>query len=175
MSHMQMKDKTNVRFSVHECVMETWHVHCSKNSKHTLFAFEADTCGNKNILITIRRAQLQCDFITYLVTKIIFYKIQDSCAFSAEHPIQVVFLITDACRSQFGGDSYMLVGHSLEEIRVRALQNVLSKLQHNLVCDADLVQEKHLHIRLLEWFNFATCPMQQQVLALVLRMSKVGF
>ena len=69
----------------------------------------------------------------------------------------------------------MLVGHSLEEIRVRALQNVLSKLQHNLVCDADLVQEKHLHIRLLEWFNFATCPMQQQVLALVLRMSKVGF
>ncbi|KAK2190564.1 hypothetical protein NP493_76g05054 [Ridgeia piscesae] len=64
------------------------------------------------------------------------------------------------------------LGHSLEEIRVRALQNILSKLEHSLVCDADLVQEKHLHIRLLEWFNFATCPMQPQVLGLVLRMAK---
>ena len=34
--------KTNVRFSVHECVIETWHVQCSKNSKHTLFPFKAD-------------------------------------------------------------------------------------------------------------------------------------
>ena len=57
---------------------------------------------------------------------------------------------------------------------MRALQNILSKLEHSLVCDADLVQEKHLHIRLLEWFNFATCPMQPQVLGLVLRMAKVG-
>ena len=53
MSHMQIKDNTNVRFSVHECVMETWHVQCSKNSKHTFFAFKADTCGNKNIVINI--------------------------------------------------------------------------------------------------------------------------
>ena len=42
MSHMQMKEKTNVLFSVHECVMETWHVQCSKNRKHTLFPFKAD-------------------------------------------------------------------------------------------------------------------------------------
>ena len=40
-----------------------------------------------------------------------------------------------------------ITGHNLEEIRVRALKNILSKLEHNLVCDADLVQEKTLHIR----------------------------
>ena len=64
-------------------------------------------------------------------------------------------------------------GHQLEEIRARSLKNILSKLEHNLICDADLVQEKHLHIRLLEWFNFPSCPLQQQVLALILRLSKV--
>ncbi|KAK2169790.1 hypothetical protein LSH36_7g17006 [Paralvinella palmiformis] len=62
--------------------------------------------------------------------------------------------------------------HQLEEIRARSLKNILSKLEHNLICDADLVQEKHLHIRLLEWFNFPSCPLQQQVLALILRLSK---
>ena len=64
-------------------------------------------------------------------------------------------------------------GHTLEEIRVRALQNLLSKLEHNLLCDADLVQEKHMHIRLLEWFNFPSCPLQEQTLALISRMCKV--
>lgn len=66
-------------------------------------------------------------------------------------------------------------GHSLEEIRVRALQNILSKLEHGLVGDADIVQEKHLHVRLLEWFNFPSCPNQQDVLTLILRFSKVRF
>ncbi len=68
---------------------------------------------------------------------------------------------------------WYFAGHSLEEIRVRALQNILSKLEHGLVCDADLVQEKVLHIRLLEWFNFSSCPQEQQVLALILRLTKV--
>lgn len=66
------------------------------------------------------------------------------------------------------------LGHSLEEIRVRALQNILSKLEHSLLCDADLVQEKHLLIRLLEWFNFSTCPCQELVLGLLLRLSQVS-
>lgn len=61
----------------------------------------------------------------------------------------------------------------MEEIRVRSLQNILSKLEHSLVCDADLVQEKHLHIRLLEWFNFSSCPHQELVLGLILRLSQV--
>ena len=82
------------------------------------------------------------------------------------------------CRSDsFGIDLvtlYRFVGHSLEEIRVRSLQNIVSKLEHGVVCDADLVQEKHLHIRLLEWFNFPACVMQDKVLALILRLSKVS-
>jgi len=66
------------------------------------------------------------------------------------------------------------VGHSLEEIRVRSLQNIISKLDHGVLCDSDLIQEKHLHIRLLEWFNFPSCVMQDKVLALILRLSKVS-
>ena len=66
-----------------------------------------------------------------------------------------------------------VVGHSLEEIRVRALQNIISKLEYGLVCNSDLVHERHLHIRLLEWFNFASCPLQDRVLGLILRLSQV--
>lgn len=66
-------------------------------------------------------------------------------------------------------------GHSLEEIRVRALQNILSKLEYGLVSNSDLVHERHLHIRLLEWFNFASCPLQDRVLGLILRLSEVLF
>ena len=65
------------------------------------------------------------------------------------------------------------VGHSLEEIRVRSLHNIVSKLDHGVICDSDLVQEKHLHIRLLEWFNFPSCILQDKVLTLILRLSKV--
>ena len=32
MAHVQMKDKTNVGFSVHTCVMEICHVQCTKNN-----------------------------------------------------------------------------------------------------------------------------------------------
>lgn len=69
--------------------------------------------------------------------------------------------------------SLSCVGHELEEIRTRALLNIVSKLEHNLLCDADLVQEKQLHIRLLEWFNFPSCNNQETVLQLILRLTKV--
>ena len=32
MAHMEMKDKANVGFSVHTCVIETCHVKCSNNN-----------------------------------------------------------------------------------------------------------------------------------------------
>jgi len=70
-------------------------------------------------------------------------------------------------------DLFCVVGHSLEEIRVRSLQNIISKLDHGLLCESDLLQEKHLHIRLLEWFNFPSCVLQDKVLALILRLTKV--
>ncbi|XP_062593037.1 rotatin-like isoform X3 [Saccostrea cucullata] len=64
------------------------------------------------------------------------------------------------------------LGHNLEEIRVRSLENLLSKLEHSLVCDSDLVNERHLMIRLIEWFNFPSPPKQGDVLHLILRLSK---
>ncbi|XP_052274853.1 rotatin-like isoform X2 [Dreissena polymorpha] len=64
------------------------------------------------------------------------------------------------------------LGHHLDEIRVRALENILSKLEHKLICDSDLVQERHLFIRLLEWFNFPKSSRHSDVLNLFLRLSQ---
>ncbi|KAL4234763.1 hypothetical protein ACF0H5_006405 [Mactra antiquata] len=64
------------------------------------------------------------------------------------------------------------LGHHLEEIRVRALESILSKLEHKIICDSDIVQERHLFIRLLEWFNFPKSTRHSDVLNLLLRLSK---
>ena len=66
-----------------------------------------------------------------------------------------------------------ILGHPLEEIRLRALDNILSKLEHRLICEADLIQERHLFIRLLEWFNFPRVSKQSDVLNLLLQLSQV--
>ena len=65
------------------------------------------------------------------------------------------------------------IGHSVEEIRVRALQNIVFKLDHDLLCVADVVHKKELFIKLLEWFNFGPCPQQKDVLQLLGKLSKV--
>lgn len=59
------------------------------------------------------------------------------------------------------------------EIRVRALKNIRSKLDHDLITVPDLVQEKMLFVFLLEWFNFPEVPMQEEVLELISMLSKV--
>lgn len=59
------------------------------------------------------------------------------------------------------------------EIRVRALKNIRSKLDHDLITVPDLVQEKMLFVFLLEWFNFPEVPMQEKVLELISMLSKV--
>ncbi|XP_072014285.1 rotatin-like [Amphiura filiformis] len=66
------------------------------------------------------------------------------------------------------------LGHDVDEIRVRSLGNILSKLSHGLICEADLVQERHLLVRLLEWFNFSQVPCQEDVLNLVYKLAKYG-
>ncbi|KAJ8413437.1 hypothetical protein AAFF_G00094330 [Aldrovandia affinis] len=63
-------------------------------------------------------------------------------------------------------------GHRLVEIRVRALKNITCKLDHGLVSVPDLVQEKMLFVRLLEWFNFPEVPMQGEVLELLSTLAK---
>ncbi|XP_072306821.1 rotatin isoform X2 [Eucyclogobius newberryi] len=64
------------------------------------------------------------------------------------------------------------MGHSLVEIRVRALKNIICKLDHSLISVADIVQEKMLFVYLLEWFNFPEVPMQEDALELITTISK---
>ncbi|XP_050954183.1 rotatin isoform X4 [Labeo rohita] len=64
------------------------------------------------------------------------------------------------------------IGHSLVEIRVRALKNIRSKLDHGLIAIPDLVQERMLFVFLLEWFNFPEVPMQEEVLEFISTLSK---
>ncbi|KAB1256174.1 Rotatin [Camelus dromedarius] len=65
------------------------------------------------------------------------------------------------------------LGHQLAEIRERALKNILCKIEHNLICCADLVQERLLFLHLLEWFNFPSVPMKEEVLSLLNRLVKM--
>ncbi|KAK3729625.1 hypothetical protein QZH41_017666, partial [Actinostola sp. cb2023] len=70
-------------------------------------------------------------------------------------------------------DNFVLFqGHNLQEIRVRALKTILFKLEHKLICTVDLVQERELLIRLLEWFNNPQSPMRKEVLGLIESLSK---
>ncbi|XP_057680380.1 rotatin isoform X1 [Corythoichthys intestinalis] len=64
------------------------------------------------------------------------------------------------------------IGHSLAEIRVRALKSIICKLKHSLISIPDIVQEKMLFVYLLEWFKFPEVPMQEEVLDLLLTLSK---
>ncbi|XP_074549511.1 rotatin isoform X3 [Halichoeres trimaculatus] len=64
------------------------------------------------------------------------------------------------------------IGHSLVEIRVRALKSIICKLDHSLISVPDIVQEKMLFVYLLEWFNFPEVPMQEEVLELLSTLSK---
>lgn len=68
---------------------------------------------------------------------------------------------------------YLFKGHDVEEIRVRTLKNLLSKLELKLLYEEDVIQEQSLLIRLLEWFNFPSCSMQTEVLQLIKTLSKV--
>ncbi|XP_076768447.1 rotatin isoform X2 [Arvicanthis niloticus] len=64
------------------------------------------------------------------------------------------------------------LGHQLAEIRERALKSILCKIEHNLICCADLIQERLLFLHLLEWFNFPSVPMKEEVLNLLSRLVK---
>ncbi|CAK6971229.1 rotatin [Scomber scombrus] len=64
------------------------------------------------------------------------------------------------------------IGHSLVEIRVRALKSIICKLDHSLISVSDIVQERMLFVYLLEWFNFPEVPMQEEALELLTTLSK---
>lgn len=56
---------------------------------------------------------------------------------------------------------------------MRALKNIMCKLDHSLISISDIVQEKMLFVYLLEWFNFPEVPMQEEVLELLSSLAKV--
>lgn len=65
------------------------------------------------------------------------------------------------------------VGHSLEEIRIRALDNILSKLRNGIICIEDLIHHRELFVNLLQWFNHENPAKIGQVLKLLEALSKV--
>ncbi|XP_011308952.1 rotatin [Fopius arisanus] len=58
------------------------------------------------------------------------------------------------------------LGHKIEEIRCRALENIISKLEHGFTCDCPGVKRELLS-KLLSWFNFETAPHPEKVLDLM--------
>nr|XP_023650287.1 rotatin [Paramormyrops kingsleyae] len=63
-------------------------------------------------------------------------------------------------------------GHQLAEVRERALRNLLSKLEHGLLCVPDLAQEKLLLLNLLEWFNLPEVPAPEEALRLLAMLAE---
>ncbi|XP_012272783.1 rotatin isoform X2 [Orussus abietinus] len=61
------------------------------------------------------------------------------------------------------------LGHSLEEIRSRALDSIISKIDHGFTCDCDALR-KELILKLLNWFSFDTVPHPDKALYLLLRL-----
>ncbi|CAG5088137.1 Similar to RTTN: Rotatin (Homo sapiens), partial [Cotesia congregata] len=58
------------------------------------------------------------------------------------------------------------LNHNLEEIRLRALDNIIAKLNHGFGCDCDSVK-RELVSKLFNWFTFDTIPHPDKVLNLI--------
>ncbi|GAB1865817.1 Rotatin [Camponotus japonicus] len=63
------------------------------------------------------------------------------------------------------------LGHTIDEIRLRALDNIISKYDLGFVCDCDAVKKEIIQ-RLFNWFSFEVAPQPEKVLNLLLRLAK---
>lgn len=63
------------------------------------------------------------------------------------------------------------LGHELAEIRTRALDNLISKLENHVINEIDLVQHKQLFIKLFELFNFPHFNQHEIVLNLLFNLA----
>ncbi|KAL6436580.1 hypothetical protein ACFW04_004801 [Cataglyphis niger] len=63
------------------------------------------------------------------------------------------------------------LGHTIDEIRLRALDNIISKYDLGFVCDCDAVKREIIQ-RLFNWFSFEVAPQPEKVLNLLLRLAK---
>ena len=61
----------------------------------------------------------------------------------------------------------------MEEIRIRALENILSKLRNGIIFSEDLIHHRELIINLLQWFNHENPPKIREVLGLLANLAKV--
>jgi hypothetical protein len=66
------------------------------------------------------------------------------------------------------------LGHELDEIRTRALDNLISKLNNNVIAENDLANYKQLFIKLFELFNYAEFNQHEKLLDLILRFTRVS-
>lgn len=62
------------------------------------------------------------------------------------------------------------LGHELDEIRVRSLDNLVSKLEANVISEDDLSQNKQLFIKLFDLFNFEEFTQHEKVLNLLIQL-----
>ncbi|CAF0912001.1 unnamed protein product [Brachionus calyciflorus] len=63
------------------------------------------------------------------------------------------------------------IGHELDEIRTRSLDNIISKLESNLISEDDLSQHKQLFIKLFDLFNFDEFNQYEKVLDLLIQLA----
>ncbi|XP_032667797.1 rotatin isoform X2 [Odontomachus brunneus] len=61
------------------------------------------------------------------------------------------------------------LGHTIEEIRLRALDNIISKYDFGFGCDCDAVK-KEIILRLFNLFSFEAIPQPEKVLNLLLKL-----
>jgi hypothetical protein len=64
------------------------------------------------------------------------------------------------------------LGHELDEIRMRSLDSLISKLDSEILTEYTLCQHKQLFVKLFEFFNYPEFTQKEKVLDLLLRFSK---
>lgn len=65
------------------------------------------------------------------------------------------------------------IGHTLQEIRIRALNHILSKLEHGIISQTDFSRYLELLKKLFEWFDFEPQIEEEKVLNLIYTILKV--
>lgn len=67
-----------------------------------------------------------------------------------------------------------LLGHHLQEIRERAITNIVFKLDRGCEFDDELACSKELFSRLIQWFSFQSFLHQDSAINLLIRIFKVS-
>ncbi|XP_054263867.1 rotatin [Macrosteles quadrilineatus] len=64
------------------------------------------------------------------------------------------------------------LGHELEEIRLRSLNSIISKLDNGLISHEELLDKDNLFQNLTKWFQYRNTLAKEDVLKLILRLIK---